>query len=552
MSIYTVNGSPVKCGNKWLTNGGTPSSELPPYDSTDAGKALVVNDDGDGVEWQDVGSSGVVDQHYDSTSSNAQSGTAVAEALQTVTDELPPITGNAGKVLKVNAGETGVEWATESGGATYTAGNGIDIVGTTISADTSVLATKTDLSGKQDTLTAGNNITISNNVISATDTTYTAGDAIEIDNNEISVAYDSDTLELQQQSVTHNYDVNSVVVDGFYGLYGATPQDIVSQLRTVSVTVHIPANTFYVWYTGGQDAVVLFKTNDSDFASTSTYCATPLSYTQDQSTSKYWLDEQDVVITALVGNATCNYFSFGLLNGQYLSSDTWRCDTPTLANPVQFSYTSASGVDLLAVKNPLPASTSSDVNKVLKVNASGTPEWGAGSGGTQVQSDWTEDDNTEPSYIQHKPTTKPISAGTGISIVEYADNVRITNTVDPQVQADWAENDNSEPDYIKNKPGVKQIVAGANVTITEAQGQITISSTGAGGIPVQADWTQQDSAQPDYIKNKPSIPSAQVNADWTAASGVAQVLHKPTTKPIVAGTGIVITETANEIIISLA
>lgn len=231
MSIYTVNGSPVKYGNKWLaTNGGTPSGELPPYDSSDAGKALVVNNEGDNVEWQTVGSSITVDQTYDSSSTNAQSGTAVAEAistkqdtiddlsdirsgaeagatavqpsdlatvattgdyddllnkptipaaqvnsdwnassgvaailnkptlaavatsgsytdltdkptipaavtvdqhynasstnpqsgtavaeaLQTVPDELPSLTGNAGKVLKVNSGATGVEWATES------------------------------------------------------------------------------------------------------------------------------------------------------------------------------------------------------------------------------------------------------------------------------------------------------------------------------------------------------------------------------------------------------------------------------------------------------
>ncbi len=211
MSIYTVNGNPVKYGNKWLaTDGGTPSGELPPYDSSDAGKALVVNNEGDNVEWQTVGSSITVDQHYDSTSTNAQSGTAVAEAistkqdtisdlstirsgaeagatavqpsdlatvattgdyndlvnlptipsavtvdqhydatsvnpqsgtavaeaLQTVPDELPSITGNAGKVLKVNSGATGVEWATESAGATYTAGDGIAIDGNhKISAD---------------------------------------------------------------------------------------------------------------------------------------------------------------------------------------------------------------------------------------------------------------------------------------------------------------------------------------------------------------------------------------------------------------------------------
>ena len=85
MSIYTVNGSPLKYDNKRLaTNGGTPSGELPPYDSSDAGKALVVNNEGDNVEWQTVGSSVTVDQTYDSESSNAQSGTAVAEALSSL------------------------------------------------------------------------------------------------------------------------------------------------------------------------------------------------------------------------------------------------------------------------------------------------------------------------------------------------------------------------------------------------------------------------------------------------------------------------------------
>lgn len=32
----------------------------------------------------------------------------------------------------------------------------------------------------------------------------------------------------------------------------------------------------------------------------------------------------------------------------------------------------------------------------------------------------------------------------------------------------------------------------------------------------------------DDLINKPSIPAAQVNADWNAISGVAQILNKPT------------------------
>ena len=37
---------------------------------------------------------------------------------------------------------------------------------------------------------------------------------------------------------------------------------------------------------------------------------------------------------------------------------------------------------------------------------------------------------------------------------------------------------------------------------------------------------------PDYddLTNKPTIPAAQVNSDWNASSGVAQILNKPQTE----------------------
>lgn len=46
---------------------------------------------------------------------------------------------------------------------TYTAGNGLTLTGTAFSADTTVLATQTDLSGKQDTLVSGTSIKTINN-----------------------------------------------------------------------------------------------------------------------------------------------------------------------------------------------------------------------------------------------------------------------------------------------------------------------------------------------------------------------------------------------------
>lgn len=54
---------------------------------------------------------------------------------------------------------------------------------------------------------------------------------------------------------------------------------------------------------------------------------------------------------------------------------------------------------------------------------------------------------------------------------------------------------------------------------------------------IQSDWTQADNSKVDYIKNKPTIPAAQVNSDWSAESGVAQIFNKPTIPAVVQITG---------------
>ena len=71
---------------------------------------------------------------------------------------------------------------------TYSAGAGLNLDGTEFSVDTTTIATKSDLSAKQDTLTAGSNVRIDNNVISATDTTYTAGSGLALNGTVFSNA----------------------------------------------------------------------------------------------------------------------------------------------------------------------------------------------------------------------------------------------------------------------------------------------------------------------------------------------------------------------------
>lgn len=121
-----------------------------------------------------------IDQHYDATSTKAQSGKAVAEAVSTKQDTLTETQLNA-----VNSGIDSFKVSTFSGYGT---------------------AIESLQSGKQDNLIPSTNISIVDNVISATDTTYTAGNGLSLNGTEFSVdtttvATKSD-LELKQDTLT--------------------------------------------------------------------------------------------------------------------------------------------------------------------------------------------------------------------------------------------------------------------------------------------------------------------------------------------------------------
>ena len=90
-----------------------------------------------------------------------------------------------------------------------------------------------------------------------------------------------------------------------------------------------------------------------------------------------------------------------------------------------------------------------------------------------------------------------------------------------QIQSDWTQTDDTKVDYIKHKPNLATVATSGNYNDLTNKPSIPAAQ-------VQSDWTQSDDTKVDYIKNKPTIPAAQVNADWNASSGVAQILNKPT------------------------
>lgn len=91
----------------------------------------------------------------------------------------------------------------------------------------------------------------------------------------------------------------------------------------------------------------------------------------------------------------------------------------------------------------------------------------------------------------------------GSSVVNVSGVAEITLPTFTQTQADWNQATTTAVDYIKNKPDLSVYALNSSLK--------TVATSG--------DY--------DDLINKPTIPAAQVNADWNASSGVAEILHKP-------------------------
>lgn len=156
----------------------------------------------------------------------------------------------------------------------------------------------------------------------------------------------------------------------------------------------------------------------------------------------------------------------------------------------------------------------------------------------QTQADWTESDSADPAYIQHKPTLATVATSGA-----YAD-LSGTPTVD-QTYNSASSNAQS---------GVA--VAGAIATKQDTISDLSTIRSGAqdGATAVQPGDLATVATSGDYsdLTNKPTIPAAQVQSNWSESntSSKAYIQNKPTELPIVAGNGISITVVNGQIVIS--
>jgi len=381
--------------------------------------------------------------------------------------------------------------------AEYEAGTGIVIDDHEISVDPSVV---------QEKLTAGDNIQISEeNVISATDTTYTAGTGLELDGTEFSV----DTTVIQEKLTAGS---NIVIED-----------------NTISATAEPQQQAD--WTETDSSSVTYIQHKPQNLVQDPDYVHTDNNYT----------DADKAKLDGIEAGAEANVQADW--NETNTSSDAYIQNKPDLsvyATDAELSAGLATKQDTLTAGDNITIT-----NNVISATAA-----------PQEQSDWTETDTTDVSYIKHKPSTKPVVAGENVTITEGTNSFIISATADPQVQSDWAQTDSTAVDYIQNKP--QNLVQDASYVHTDNnftdadKTKLTGIESGA-EVNVQSDWTEADTASDAYIQHKPTektliagnnitfevtsntmtisatVP-AQAQADWTEADSSAQsyIQNKPT------------------------
>lgn len=192
-------------------------------------------------------------------------------------------------------------------------------------------------------------------------------------------------------------------------------------------------------------------------------------------------------------------------------------------------------------------------------------------GAPQVQSDWTEQDSSDPSYIQNKPnlaavatsgdyddlSNKPnlASVATSGSYDDLSDKPSIPA---PQVQSDWTESDNTKADYIKNKPNLASVATSGDYDDLNNKPNLAAVATSGDyddlsnkpTIPpaqVQSNWNESDSSSKAYIQNKPNLASVATSGDYNDLNNKPTI---PVVKTLVAGQNVTLDETASTITIN--
>lgn len=233
------------------------------------------------------------------------------------------------------------------------------------------------------------------------------------------------------------------------------------------------------------------------------------------------------------------------------------------------SYNAGDHIDITNDTISVTGITELVAGNAINITMDGDSAIISSNGEAQVQSDWNVTDSSSKAYIRNKPS---IPAA--------------------QIQSDWNQTNTYSKDYIKNKPTIKNytgasgvviedttitldeplgIVAGSgiNIVIEGDSAIICVSGvTGGGsgtnyqagyGINIANDTISVDTTVIPDVSTVSAIVEAatgsiptpvQVNSDWNATSGVAEILNKPIEANLLPGSGITIAASGSDWVIN--
>ena len=454
---------------------------------------------------------------------------------------------------------------------------------------------------KQDKLTAGTNISINNNTISSSQPAATTsslgvvqvGSGLTVSSGGVlsatgggvadSVAWGHVTGTLADQTdlntalgaKANSADLATVATSGSYNDLSNKPT--IPTVNNATLTIQknsTSVGTFTANASSNKTINITVPVSASDVSALPASTKYGASFTASINTTTYvmtlTLKDQD-------GNTLGTAQTIDLplesvvVNGSYDSTNKKivltlqsgsTIDIPVgdLISGLQTEITSSNMLDADLVDDSTSThkfTTASDISKLAGIAAGAE---------VNVQSDWNQTTNTADDYIKNKPSLATVATSGSYNDLSNKPTIPTVNNATLTIQRNGTNVQTFTANSSSNKTANITVPTktsdltndGADNTSTyvEADELATVATTGSYAdltnkptIPaaqVQSDWTQATTTAVDYIKNKPNlaavatsgsyndlsnkptIPAAQVNSDWDAVSGVAQILNKPT------------------------
>ena len=430
--------------------------------------------------------------------------------------------------------------------------------------DLSVYATQQDLttglSGKQDTLTAGNNITITNNVISATadpqvqaDWAQSNSSAVDyIKNKPANLVQDADYVHTDnnftdadktklsgieagaEANVQADWDQANSSADDFIknkpdlSVY-ATKQEVTTGLSGKQDTLTAGSNISIVnnvisadaapqeqadWAQSDSSAVDYIKNKPQNLVQDASYVHTDNNFTTAEKDKLAGIAAgAEVNVQADWTEADSAADSF-IKNKPNLATVATTGDYNDLLNKPSTAsvFTAVYGV-----------TTQAEINAAISAGKAIVLEYVDG-GGTHFHATAFDIDTTD--HIMQFYEAREILGG-HITVTRFrlsSDNQWTKSTWSSATVAGTGDYND-----LINKPTIPS----APVQGVEVDGTSVVNAQGVAEIDLTPYAKSADlaavatSGSYNDLSNKPSIPAAQVNSDWNAVSGVAQILNKP-------------------------